>query len=72
MTPGTLRIERKVTFDEEVDYWCQEFPDLSREDIAETLKAHDEDIARGLHKDERGVREGGDGLQSADPNSGTD
>ncbi len=52
MTPGTLRIERKVTFEEEVDYWCQEFPGIPREDIAAVLKAHDEDIARGLHKDE--------------------
>ncbi len=42
LTPGTLRIERKVTFDEEVDYWCGEFPSLSREEIARTLKEHDE------------------------------
>ena len=41
-TPGTLKIERKVTFEEEVDYWCEEFPSLSREEIDSIFKEYEE------------------------------
>ena len=47
-TPGTVKTVRKVTFEEEVDYWCDEFPDLSREDIAETLREFDSSVDKSI------------------------
>ncbi len=32
-----------MTFEEEVDYWSTEFPDLTLEEIASTLKEYEED-----------------------------
>ena len=41
--PGTQKTEKLTTFEEEVEYWAKEFPDLEKEDIADLLEAFELD-----------------------------
>ena len=36
---GTQKTEKSMISEEEIDYWCKEFPDLDREVIEDLLEA---------------------------------
>ena len=33
-----MEVDLTIVSDEELDYWCKEFPDLSREEVADILE----------------------------------
>ena len=38
-----MEMKRQLVEEYEIDYWCKEFPELEREDIADLLQALEDD-----------------------------
>ena len=36
-----MEVDQTVVLDEELDYWCKEYPELTREEVAEILECID-------------------------------